>query len=161
MKIYISYYYNLRFLKPYQIPVSTTIWDPKWFHNFKGQNEVFVDKNGVINGLRIENLNPGSCHAVGCPCSGIKDGEAYKNCYFLKSYRKGLEQQDFNIVIQTLQNMIDAWKIGNDFEQEPEIVLMVYETPDNPCSEREPLIEWFRKNGYELDEWKKEENVLF
>lgn len=39
---------------------------------------------------------------------------------------------------------------------EPEIILIVYETPDNPCSERRVLIDWFASNGYELEEYRKE-----
>jgi hypothetical protein len=48
----------------------------------------------------------------------------------------------------------DVRKI-NHFEEEPEIILLVYETPDNPCSERIALIDYFKKHGIELEEYKK------
>ena len=35
MKIYISYFYAVRFFKPYQIPMSTAVWDPKWWRGVK------------------------------------------------------------------------------------------------------------------------------
>lgn len=148
MKIYISYFYNIRFLKPYQIPLSTAIWDPKWFHNGLGNNEVFLDKNGVLNGLRLEELNPGSCNACGCPCK-IKN---YQDCIFLKSYRAGLRKINFQDLYNKIENIAIGWKNAAGFLEEPEIILIVYETPNNPCSERVPIIEWFAENGIELKE---------
>ena len=35
------------------------------------------------------------------------------------------------------------------FKEEPEIILLVYEAPTNPCSERRVIQEWFKENGYE------------
>lgn len=153
MKITISYFYNIRFFKPNQIPVSTAIWDPKWFHQNKGNSEVFIDRNGVINGLRIEELNPVSCHADGCPCEYHKTGEGFQTCKFLQLYRQGLNKLNFEEIISKLQNIAIGWKNLNSFEEDSEIVLIVYETPDNPCSERVPLIEWFASNGINLKEW--------
>ena len=148
MKIYTSYFYNIRFLKPYQIPLSTAIWDPKWFHNGLGNSEVFLDKNGVINGLRLEELNPGSCHADGCPCKE----KNYLDCWFLKSYRAGLRNIDFKALYEKLETFALGWKEIAKFEEEPEIILIVYETPGNPCSERVPIQEWFAENGIKVEE---------
>ena len=44
----------------------------------------------------------------------------------------------------------------NSYEGEPEIILLVYETPDNPCSERQPLIDYFGKHGIKIEEYNKE-----
>ena len=33
------------------------------------------------------------------------------------------------------------------------IVLIVYEAPNNKCSERGPLQIWFNENGVKLEEW--------
>ena len=52
MKVLITYFYNIRFLKQNQIPVSTAMWDPKWYHDFKDKDYIFKDKNGVYNGDR-------------------------------------------------------------------------------------------------------------
>ena len=59
MKIMTSYFYQIRFMKQNYIPLSTAIWDPKWFHQNKGQDFQFKDKNGVWNGLRAEIFMPG------------------------------------------------------------------------------------------------------
>lgn len=155
MKIYISYFYNVRFLKPNQIPFSTAVWDPKWFHDGSDKNNVFVDKNGVFCGLRIEELNPEKCHATGCPCEYHKTGEGYQSCSFLQAYRLSLRKLNFQAIIDKLEDIAAKCKQWIGFEEEPEIILLVYETPENPCSERMPLIEWFAENGVELSEWEK------
>ena len=49
MKILTSYFYQIRNFKPYQIPLSTAISDPAWYHPKNG--DYYVDKNGVINGF--------------------------------------------------------------------------------------------------------------
>ena len=69
MQIIVSYFYHVRHFKPYMIPFSTAVWDPAWYHNFKrDHNYTYVDKNGVLNGLRIPFLRPGAkCKDL---CSG-------------------------------------------------------------------------------------------
>jgi len=148
MKFYISYFYKIRFFKPYQIPVSTAVWDPKWFHEFQDNSHIWKDKNGVWNGIRVEDLNPEKCHASGCPCS-VRNPE---NCEFLKSYKIGLGYINFPVLIQTLELIGNKIKEIDNTQEEPEIVLIVYETPDNPCSERKALQELFERNGIELNE---------
>ena len=67
MKIYISYFYQIRNFPKTLIPLSTAHWDPKWYH--QKNNKVFLDKRGVLNGLRIDELSPGKeCDGL---CSGI------------------------------------------------------------------------------------------
>ena len=153
MKIYTSYFYNVRFFKPYMIPLSTAIWDPKWFHEFKGQDHIWRDKNGVWNGLRIEQLNPKSCHASGCPCVA----RTYKECEFLQEYRQGLRGIDFEKLVTELKNLGEFMKEREEFEEEPEIILLVHEAKDNPCSERVPIQEFFREHGIKVREWSKED----
>ena len=58
MQIFLSYFYAVRFFRPYMIPFSTAMWDPKWYHEGQNQNHIFIDKNGVINGLRADPLVP-------------------------------------------------------------------------------------------------------
>jgi hypothetical protein len=55
--------------------------------------------------------------------------------------------------LETISSAAVSYTKSND---EPEIILIVYEAPDNPCSERRVLIDWFASNGYELDEYRKE-----
>ena len=42
MKVRISYFYQIRNFKSNMIPMSTCISDPKWYHDFKGKNHLFV-----------------------------------------------------------------------------------------------------------------------
>ena len=121
MKIYTSYFYQIRFFKPHQIPISTAVWDPKWFHEFKDQDHIFVDKNGVVNGIRLEYLNPKRCNAGGCPCK-IKDPST---CWFIKSYKKGLERWNFNDIYGMLSGTAEYMQNLLGFQEEPEIILIV------------------------------------
>jgi hypothetical protein len=98
-------------------------------------------------------LNPGSCNAEGCPCEHHKVGT--KNCKFLTQYREGLEKVNFDKLIDACEEITYTIYI-NDRVKIDSIVFLVYETPDNPCSERGPLIDYFKKHGIELKEWKKE-----
>ena len=50
MKFALGYFYQVRFFTPNMIPVSTALGDPKWYHQNKGQQFTFLDKNNVING---------------------------------------------------------------------------------------------------------------
>jgi len=147
----------IRFLKPYQIPISTAIWDPKWFHNFKDQDYVWKDKNGVWNGIRLEILNPNSCCITQPPecIACVKDGRDRdpKNCSFIKEYKEGLEKINFNDLMELLTKMAEFIQQLEGFENEPEIILLVHEAPYNPCSERVPLQELFKNNGIDVVEW--------
>jgi len=148
MKVKISYFYNIRFFKPYQIPVSTACYDPRWYYS-KG---VVKDKNGVYNGIRMELLH---ADAESANCSlDCKDDPA--TCTFLTVYRDQLRKTNFQEVYNWLQQLADNVQNLEGFEEEPEVVLMVYEAPDNKCSERGPLIDWFKENGYDLEELKVE-----
>ena len=153
MKIYTSYFYQVRFFKPYQIPVSTAIWDPKWFHEFKEQNHIWKDKNGVWNGIRLELLNPGpnNCDASGCPCKERNP----ESCKFMREYIEGLRRQNFDSIISFLIQAAEFIKKEEGFDEEPEIILLVHEDPNNPCSERLPLQKYFRDHGIEVNEWVK------
>lgn len=137
------------------VPISTTQWDPKWYHNFGSNDNVFVDNNGVINGIRYEPLNPMYNHAFGCPCKYHKVG-LESNCKFLIDYRNGIRRLDFEKVMSDLQNIsdevIDYWRSVDLNVAEPTLVLIVYETPDNPCSERVELIKLFSDHGIDLEE---------
>jgi len=84
------------------------------------------------------------------------------NCPFLVNYREYLETIDFKKLIAEFKRVADEVKKINNYQQEPEIILLVYESVDNPCSERQPLIDYFEKNGIILKEWAKEETgVIF
>ena len=153
MQIYTSYFYQVRFMKPYHIPLSTAIWDPKWYHQNKGQDYIWKDKNGVYNGLRAEVFAPGPL------CEGLCRGPetcatgSPQNCLFLNTYRYQLDQLDFQDVLSRCERIGNYVKSLENFQEEPVIMLLVHEAPQNPCSERRVIQEWFAANGKNVIEW--------
>lgn len=155
MDWYISYFYQIRFMNKTMVPVSTATWDPKWFHQNNGNNFVFRDKNDVINGLRCVWLNPSTIYDEHSDCGSnacnkMADGNW---CNFLLKYYDYLNTLDFNGLIQMMET--HCKKLQPDCES---ICLIVHETFDNPCSERVPLIRWFREHGIELKPFMKVKN---
>lgn len=154
LKIYTSYFYRIRFMKPYHIPLSTAVWDPKWFHQNQGQDFVWKDKNGVYNGLRAPVFAPGPM------CEGLCRGPencltgSPQSCLFLNTYRYQLEQLDFENIISRCEKIGNHIKSIENFSEEPVIILIVHEAPTNPCSERKPIQDWFMSHGKEVKEWK-------
>lgn len=151
MKIQIATFNDIRHFTPNMIPISTAVWDPKWYHNFNRPEYVFKDKRGVYNGLKYLSLVPGiTCAGL---CRGPEDcGNKPPNCPFLTTYKKQLDKIDFFNMVNELYFMGLTIKKHEQFEQDPIIVLLVYEKVDNPCSERWPLKQWFAEHGYELEE---------
>ena len=82
------------------------------------------------------------------------------NCPFLVSYREYLETIDFEKLIVELERIANEVKKINNYQQEPEIVLLVYEAVNNPCSERAGLVKLFADHGIELKEWTKDRSGL-
>lgn len=141
MKIWTSYFYMVRFFRPRHIVLSTALSDPKWFHAFKGRRHVFVDKNGVLNGLRAESLHPGAA------CDGLCSGRPCElkpdSCGFLAAYRKQIFSLDKAALENSFRLLGERVKVRLGFAEDPEIVLLVHEAPTNPCSERSVLQEFF------------------
>ena len=154
MKILISYFYQIRFFKPNMIPLSTACWDPAWFHNFtKNYDYVFKDKRNVYNGLRADPLH--LPYEIECNCSKeCKDNP--DKCKFIQDYRNYIYSLNFNDIYKRCERIGNYIKNIENFKEEPIIVLIVYETPTNPCSERIILKQWFKDNNYELEEFNKE-----
>lgn len=153
MKILTSYFYQIRFMKPNYIPLSTAKWDPKWFYKNQHQGFQWKDKNGVWNGLRAEPFVPGA----GCDglCHGRETCNAYgpQTCSFLKAYRRQLDKLDFNEILARFQHIGTAIQKAEEFTEEPVYVLIVHEAYDNPCSERWVIQDWFKDNGYDIKEF--------
>lgn len=151
MRVFTSYFYQVRFFLPHMIPISTALWDPKWFHNNKGHEYYFKDKNGVYNGFRAEFLKSGpSCAGA---CKGAKNcNDSPPNCAYLLQYREQLNSLDFDDVYARLTTIAEAIKRAEGFEEEPMVVLLVYETPDILCSERGALHSWFKERGHPIEE---------
>lgn len=105
------------------IPISTTVWDPKWYHDNKFNNHIFVDKRGVVNGLGLCELKPGdTCVNL---CRGPKYcSETPSNCLFLKKYKEQLDGVDFNRMMDKLEGIVYVVRKKMGFREEPVVVLM-------------------------------------
>ena len=149
MKLFISYFYKIRFFKRDMIPLSTAVYNPKWYSN---NGTTYYDSNGVLCGTRMPVFVPGSkcsnlCHgAQNCTMTPDK-------CDFLKKYREQLDAIDYSKLKDSFEQMATSYQEVLGLDYEPTFVLIVYETPTNPCSERWPLIAWFKDHGYELKEF--------
>lgn len=152
MKLAVSYFYQIRNFKKNMIPVSTAMWDPKWYHANQGENFIFKDKRGILNGLRILPFHPGaSCEGL---CGGREGCEEKgpENCKFLKVYREQLEKLNLEEIMTDINNLANWYKEENKLEEEPIVVFIVYEAPNNPCSERWVLLDYFKDKGIECKE---------
>lgn len=144
MRIFTSYFYQIRFFNKDTYPFSTAMWDPKWFHDFKGEDYVFQHSDGVIYGMKYYPFVPGptcdgECHGrEGCPT-----GDPSK-CDFLRHYREQLDKLDVNTVLKEIEDIV-----GPDAD----VCFIFHEAWDNPCSERRVVQEWFKDNGVEIKEW--------
>ena len=134
MKINTSYFYQIRNFTPNMIPVSTAISDPEWYRPPEGK-EYYFDKRGIVCGLRYEPLIVQTQGNHMCPC---EDRDILKGkCPCMKEY------------LQLLNSLIDKEKTLKAFEyclnkfNANTIVLIVYEAPNNPCSERYALQKFF------------------
>lgn len=135
------------------IPLSTAKFDPKWF----SRSEPEKDKNGVYLGLRANPFVPGpTCEntCLGSPCVYDPD-----SCTFLRRYRWQLDALDFNNIMARFERLGNYIKEIEGFEEEPILILMVYEPPSKRCSERKVIHEWFAAQGYPIVEWQP--NLLF
>lgn len=153
MKIFTSYFYQIRFFKSYMIPLSTACSDPRWYHDGCGNKDiVFYDKNNVINGLRILPLVPDST------CSNLCRGREYcdtvepSSCAFLQAYYKQLQSIDFTKFMDSLTEHISSVCKMAWIDVEPFVVFIVHEAINNPCSERSIIQRWFADNGVIVEE---------
>lgn len=152
MKVYTSYFYKIRFFTSHIVPLSTAVWDPKWYHFNHDQKYVWKDKNGVYNGLRYEKFMPviqddGQCHGPE-NCSSLPT-----NCNFLRHYYDQISQLDFNEVINELAEISQIVKRQENLFNDPSIALIFHETPLNPCSERVVITRWFNEHDYPIEEF--------
>ena len=59
---------------------------------------------------------------------------------------------DFDKMMADMEDLANRYAIANKINEEIIIVLIVYETPTNPCSERKPLQDFFNAHGVECKE---------
>lgn len=155
MKVATSYFYQLRFFEPYMVPLSTAIWDPKWYHEFQGQDHNFIDKRGVINGLRVPAMAPGkategTCQGTENPGRGCQLDPS--KCLFLQLYRQQLDALDCVDYMRRVRNLCSRVQETLGFSEEPVAVFMVHEPYTKSCSERSTIQQWLTSNGFPCTE---------
>lgn len=152
MKLYTSYFYQIRNFTPNIIPVSTAMSDPVWYRPPEDK-EYYIDKRGIVCGLRYEPLivqKHGEHECVGKDqCSAwvdLRDPASYKKvpCPCMQEY----EQLLFSLVNK--EETLKAFEFCCNKFNADTIALIVYETPTNPCSER-----WALQRFFGCKEWSK------
>ena len=161
MKIYTSYFYQIRNFPRNLIPLSTAVWDPKWYHDYRNASHVYIDKRGIFVGFRAEMFVPddscnGLCLGPDRPDICCQNGGKY-GCSFLNTYRAQLDELDFNEVLSEMQDFTE--KISTLLKsgaREHNVALIFHEAPDNPCSERRLVQDWFKDHDYPIEEFNHE-----
>ena len=146
MKIYTSYFYQIRNFTPNFIPVSTCLSDPAWYRPPENK-EYYIDKRGIVCGLRYEPLIvqrycTKSCIGERSICPfAIGD----YNCELMPEYEQLLYYSvDKEKTLKAFEHCLNKFKKELNFKEEPIICLMVYEAPSNLCSERIALQRFFQ-----------------
>lgn len=143
--VYTSYFYQIRFFTENMIPMSTAVWDPKWFHGNRGKDFVFRDKNNVWNGLRIEPLVYKNYGDSVDDCKG-KDvcQYDYTSCGYMKRYSEQLNSINIDWF---MSNLVTAMNKLYQDKDDVVPVFIVHEAPTNNCSERIPIQNYFNSHG--------------
>lgn len=142
MKIYTSYFAQMRNFPKYMVCLSTAAYDPKWLTRGQSQNGIFW--------FGIPPLKPGiSCEGL---CNGSCNPKHPQDCAFLKAYRAQLDKLDFDKIYEKIIRNARKVQEGEGFE-DVDVALLVYEVPSNPCSERVVIQQWFKDHGVEIEEW--------
>lgn len=143
MRIYTSYYYQIRNFPPNLIALSTAIWPPKYI--------TFGEKDarGVIC-VDCPPFKPG--HSCSGLCNGKCNPKHPNNCEFLKAYKAQLDKLNIHSIQESLGKL--ATQIARDEGlQDIDFAFLVYETPTNSCSERAAIQQYFKEHGIECKEW--------
>ena len=142
MKIYTSYFAQLRKFPPNLVGLSTAVWNPKW-------RPMGKDARGVIC-VDCPPFKPG--HSCSGLCNGKCNPKHPNDCEFLKAYKTQLDKINIHSIQESLGKL--ATQIARDEGlQDIDFAFLVYETPTNPCSERVAIQQYFKEHGYEIEEW--------
>ena len=152
LKIYTSYFYQIRNFTPNLIPVSVCLSDPVWYRPPQGK-EYYIDKKGIVNGLRYEPLIVQRYGVHICPCE-YKDQAPF--CPTMIEYENLLKLLvDKEKTLKAFEFCCNKFKKELNLEEDPIICLMVYEAPNNPCSERQALQKFFDCKELKIDRKEK------
>lgn len=166
IKFYISYFYQIRNMKPNMLPVSTAMWDPAWFHKNKSNYYRYMDNNGVINGVRmidlmmplekwneLVKLNE-SCKHCYLATYGMRESWVPGQCPFMQEYAKCIREKnpDFQIFVKSCEEYLQVLNKKLNLNLDT-LIFIVHEPPTRICGERPEIQKWFLENGYELKEF--------
>ena len=137
MKLYTSYWAQIRNFPPNLVGLNTTVWPPKWRPLGKDKNNVLV--------IDCPPLKPGSeCEGL---CRGACEPKLPKDCQFLKVYRRQLDYINIDDFMAQLEHLKRQIEEGENL-QDVEFAFIVFEAPKNPCSERWAIQDWLK-----ISEW--------
>ena len=146
MKIYTSYWAQVRNFPKNLVGLNTTVWPPKW-------RPLGQDKRGVIC-VDCPPFKPG-CECEGL-CAGKCDPKHPYDCDFLRTYKAQLDKLNWHSISESLGKL--GVQIARDEGfKDVDFAFLVYETPANECSERGPIQQWFKEQGVHIEEWHKED----
>lgn len=144
MKLYTSYWAQVRNFPKNLIGLSTVQYPPKW-------RKFGQDKRGVWV-IDCPPLKPGK------ECEGLCNGKCMpahpEDCAFLQAYSNQLCKLDFTDFIQHLEKLKLRFCAGEVLD-DVDFAFIFFEPPTKSCSERIPLTNWMRENGIEVEEWQK------
>lgn len=143
MKLYTSYFAQLRKFPRNLVGLSTAHWNPKW-------RPMGKDKRGVIC-VDCPPFKPGR----GCDdlCNGSCNPKHPEDCAFLKAYKAQLDKINVIQFKNSLGNLASKIAIQENI-QNIDFALLVYETPSNPCSERVIIQQWGKEHNIKIEEWR-------
>lgn len=161
MRFYITNFANMRYLNENCIPISTCLSDPVFFHNnTRDKNVCFLDRHNIMLGIREELLSPKFLkeedHVCGQDCAFKGMG----NCPFLTAYTNYLNTIDFDSLLTEFERTAEEVRRVTNFSGEAIIVLLVYEAESNPCSERVPLQNLFKRHNIDLKNLNRETQLM-
>lgn len=143
VKIYTSYWAQVRNFPQNLVGLNTTVWPPKYRPLGQDNRGVWVIDCPILKpGKECENLCRGQC-APRHP----------QTCSFLKTYYEQLTNINFDNFMQKISLLHEKFYKGEMLNVD--FALIVFEAPNNPCSERWPLQRWLSNNGVMIEEWHK------
>ena len=142
MKLYTSYWAQVRKFPKNLVGLNTTIWPPKYRPLGQDNRGVWViDCPPVKPGPQCEGL-----------CNGKCEVKHPNDCKFLDTYHEQLMAIDFDKFMKQLQSLYN--KICKDEQLDDiDFAFIFFEKYDNICSERWPLISWLHYYSIDVKEW--------
>lgn len=143
MKLYTSYWAQVRNFPKNLVGLNTTFWPPKW-------RPLGQDKRGVWV-IDCPIVKPGEA------CEGLCNGKCSPkhpwDCEFLKVYYDQLMKIDFEKFMESLYKLREKISAGEGLDN-IDFAFIFFETPRNECSERWPFLSWMKNYSIDIEEWK-------